>query len=108
MAYPINKGTVYVGPITLWMAVSMTLWFLFSVMSVLTSIWVYFRHPGERRQAWYSFVAGQCVFMLSLAGCGTAINRVIEGQWPSTLYELVYVIVFVAGLVISLRGLWRK
>ncbi|MDR2853127.1 MAG: hypothetical protein LBV61_08785 [Burkholderiaceae bacterium] len=85
----------------------MTLWFLFSVMSVLTSIWVHFRHPGERRQAWYSFVAGQSVFMLLLAGCGTAIFRAIEGRWPSTLGDLVFVTAAVAGLVISLRGLRR-
>ncbi|MBO9516035.1 MAG: hypothetical protein J7549_18115 [Variovorax sp.] len=91
MAYPINKDSVYVGPITVWMAVSMALWFALGVACVMVATWVHFRHPPERRQAWYATLAGQCAFWLLLAGCGAVIHHSLEGRWSGDWSDLIFV-----------------
>ena len=99
-AFPINKGTVYVGPITLWLGISVVLWVLCSVAALATVPWVHFRRYRLRRQSWYALAAGECAFVTLTAISGSTINRFIGG-WAYGWSDLIFVAVFV-GLVVSL------
>lgn len=91
LVYPIGRDSVYLGPIAAGAFISVALWFAFEVACVIAAAWVHFRHPGERRSAWYTVLAGPCAFMLLFAVCGSVINRVIDGRWNANWGDLVFV-----------------
>ncbi|SFN03679.1 hypothetical protein [Variovorax sp. OV329] len=102
---PITKAAVYTGPITLWMAVSIALWAVLSLACFACVLGVHFRHPNERSQAWSAALAGQCAFMLLIAGCGTVIEHSLEGSLSLHWSDLFVVLLPACLLAISLPKL---
>ena len=88
--YPIDKGTVYVGPITLWTGVSVALWAVGSLACAAAVLWTHMRHCDLRRPAWYALVAGECAFVLLVGMCGTVVNRALDGGWAWSWGDLLF------------------
>lgn len=103
--YPITLGTVYTGPITLWMAVSVAVWVLFTLACVGTAFWVHVRRPHERAAAWNAALAGHCVFMLLIAACGAVVEHGLQGRWSLHGSDLLLFGLPAGLLAIALRKL---
>lgn len=104
-AYPISKNTVYTGPITLWMAISVALWAVLSLACLVCVLWIHFRYPLERRQAWCTVLAAQCTFLLLIAGCGTFIDHGLNGSIALHWSDLFIVLLPACLLAIALPRL---
>jgi hypothetical protein len=102
IAYPVDKGTVYTGPITFWIGVSLAFWMLCSTVCLGHVLWVHFRRRAVRRQSWYALTAGECAFVMLVAAAGAIVNHGLDGGLFFTWGDLVFAAVAVV-LVVSLR-----
>ena len=102
LVYPINKGTVFVGVIALYIGVSLVLALLLSMFGLAIAIWVHFRKPEDRRRGWYTFFTGECAFAVLTLIAGTIVTIGLDGHvergWSDVLF-----ITFIAGFAVSLR-----
>lgn len=103
VVYPINKGTVYVGPITFFLGVSLALCLFWSAVGAGLGLWIHFKKPSVRRQAWSLLCAGECAFCAAMIASGAAISFGLEGRLVSDWVSTGLLLVFLLGLVVSLR-----
>lgn len=102
IAYPIDKGTVFVGPITAYMGMSVGLWLLLSTLGLGTALWTHFRSPAMRRPSWFALSAAECAYILSFGIAGSVISYTLNDffilDWGVWLLGACAI-----GLVVSLR-----
>lgn len=76
---PISKQSVYVGAITFWTAISLTLWGTLSLGCACVSIWAHIKHRAFRKQVWAAFIASQTFYFSVLLITGAVINHSLTG-----------------------------
>ncbi|MDB5894333.1 MAG: hypothetical protein JWQ88_1864 [Rhodoferax sp.] len=103
--YPIDKQSVYVGPITLYMGISLVLWMTSSIAAICTSLWVHFRRPLARRLAWYAVAAGECAFATLFFTAGTFVSHTLKGHFVYDWGLLLYAAAVIGLIMFAPRAL---
>jgi hypothetical protein len=100
--YPIDTQSVYVGPITLFTGISLSLWILTSIAALAAAIWIHLNNPSAKPLAWYALSAGECGFASLFLVSGTWISIGLEGHLTPTWGDLLFAASLV-GFAVSLR-----
>ncbi|WP_157609063.1 hypothetical protein [Variovorax sp. Root411] len=77
--YPINKGTVYTGPIALFTAVSVGLWIIASLMAFGAVLWLHIKRPTTKRRGWSALLAGEAFYVLAFGCASLAVQTKLNG-----------------------------
>ncbi len=108
VAYPINKGTVYVGSITLFTGISLLAWILTSLAGFGVALWTQFKRPFIRRRAWFALLAGEFFYVAGFMCLGAVVSRVLDGHWSVDFSSVLILSVSVIGCAWGTRAALRR
>lgn len=108
LMHPINKGTVFVGPITLFTGISLVAWILTSMAGFAVALWTHFRRPLLRWRVWLTLLAGELFYTSGFMCIGAVVSRVLNGHWKSDLSSALILSVSVIGCAWSTRAALRR
>jgi len=107
VVYPIDKGNVYVGSITLFTGISLIAWVLTSMAGFVVALWTQFKRPSLRRRAWFAWFAGELFYVSGFMCIGAVVSRVLHGHWNSDLSSALILSVSIVGCALSTREALR-
>ena len=97
IAYPIDKGSVYAGPITAFTGLSLGLWVLLTIEAFGLAAWIHFRRPEMRRPSWFALLAGEAFYIAMLFVTGAVIDYGLNGTTSADVLSTI----ILAGAVVA-------
>lgn len=107
LVYPIDKGTVFVGPITLFTGPSLLAWVLTRVVGLGIALRTQFKRPFIRRRAWFALLAGEFFYVAGFMCLGAVVSRVLDGHWSVDFSSVLILSISVVGCALNTREALR-
>lgn len=105
--YPINKGTVYTGPIALFTAVSVGLWIITSLIAFGAVSWLHVKRPAAKKRGWSALLAGEAFYVLAFGWASLVVQTKLNGALKIDALSTVILVGAAIGCVWGIRETLR-